>query len=273
MIYKTMFSSIANKGFPREAGGAWNAPRRGGARRAGAPGRGVASGEARCTPWVRARRFASQSTAGGARGSAARTRVASATNPPGAAKSADPSVRSPASARRHRTFAVRDGPRAAPPRRRAMTGDDASSDAARLLAAFITTFWALFAGSSLAADLGVLPRAVERVVFAFAARGKSASSDMSASARAAWTVPHAWFAHFYVLAALWTGVVLARALALDPGGALALALFHAHVLRRLLEFALVHRPRRGSRMHVVGYLVGLAYYLLAPLTLAPEATR
>ena len=88
-----------------------------------------------------------------------------------------------------------------------MTGDDASSDAARLLAAFITTFWALFAGSSLAADLGVLPRAVERVVFASAARGKSASSDMSASARAAWTVPHAWFAHFYVLAALWTGVV------------------------------------------------------------------
>ena len=154
-----------------------------------------------------------------------------------------------------------------------MTGDDASSDAARLLAAFITTFWALFAGSSLAADLGVLPRAVERVVFAFAARGKSASSDRSASARAAWTVPHAWFAHFYVLAALWTGVVLARALALDPGGALALALFHAHVLRRLLECALVHRPSRGSRMHVVGYLVGLAYYLLAPLTLAPEATR
>ena len=148
------------------------------------------------------------------------------------------------------------------------------------------TFWTLFFAASVAADLDLLPGVSARLRL-FAARGKQADAEPSspsapADPRAAskWWVPHAWFAHFYVVGIACNAFVLAHALAVEPISAehaaatLASCLFQAHVARRFLETAFVARHREGARMHLAGYLVGVFYYVAAPVTFAtPETTR
>ena len=147
------------------------------------------------------------------------------------------------------------------------------------------TFWTLFFAASVAADLDLLPGVSARLRL-FAARGKQADAEPSspsapAHPRAAskWWVPHAWFAHFYVVGIACNAFVLAHALAVEPISAehaaatLASCLFQAHVARRFLETAFVARHREGARMHLAGYLVGVFYYVAAPVTLATPETR
>ena len=149
------------------------------------------------------------------------------------------------------------------------------------------TFWTLFFAASVAADLDLLPGVSARLRL-FAARGKQADAEPSspsapADPRAAskWWVPHAWFAHFYVVGIACNAFVLAHALAVHPpisaehaAATLASCLFQAHVARRFLETAFVAKHREGARMHLAGYLVGVFYYVAAPVTFAtPETTR
>jgi|AntAceMinimDraft_1070359.scaffolds.fasta_scaffold11764_1 3-oxo-5-alpha-steroid 4-dehydrogenase 3 len=106
------------------------------------------------------------------------------------------------------------------------------------------------------------------------------------------TVPHSWFAHFYLVGAACNALLLLHVMnhadALTAGaqasdlrrglgdrgavysatsGALTAALFQVHVMRRLVEAIAVSKYRPGARMHVVLYLGGLAYYIAAPFTL------
>ena len=157
--------------------------------------------------------------------------------------------------------------------------------AAEFAAKALGTFWTLFFAASVVADLDLLPGVSARLR-AFAARGKQADAEPSSPsapaglrAEARWWVPHAWFAHFYVVGIACNAFVLAHALA-EPFSAehacatLASCLFQAHVLRRFLETAFVARHRAGARMHIFGYLVGVVYYVAAPMTLAtPQTTR
>lgn len=157
--------------------------------------------------------------------------------------------------------------------------------AAEFAAKALGTFWTLFFAASVVADLDLLPGVSARLR-AFAARGKQADAEPSSPsapaglrAEAKWWVPHKWFAHFYVVGIACNAFVLAHALA-EPFSAehaaatLASCLFQAHVLRRFLETAFVARHRAGARMHIVGYLVGVVYYVAAPMTLAtPQTTR
>ena len=157
--------------------------------------------------------------------------------------------------------------------------------AAEFAAKALGTFWTLFFAASVVADLDLLPGVSARLR-AFAARGKQADAEPSSPsapaglrAEAKWWVPHAWFAHFYVVGIACNAFVLAHALA-EPFSAehaaatLASCLFQAHVIRRFLETAFVARHRAGARMHIVGYLVGVVYYVAAPMTLAtPQTTR
>ena len=108
------------------------------------------------------------------------------------------------------------------------------------------------------------------------------------------TVPHAWFSHFYVVGTAWNALVLMHALAhaeatlirddvisdasSNQEAAYAAAacvlvgvLFQVHVTRRLVESVFVSSYRQGATMHVLGYAVGVVYYLAAPLTLASPA--
>ena len=148
-------------------------------------------------------------------------------------------------------------------------------DVAALARVSIAAFWVLFAAASLVADRDWAPWASSRLR-AFAARGKNGAEDDPR----AWTVPHAWFTHFYVVGACWNAIVALHALRaasrvstpLADDAALASILFQIHVVRRLFESFLVTRHRPGARMHVMGYLVGIIYYLLAPLTLAGTPT-
>jgi len=148
------------------------------------------------------------------------------------------------------------------------------------------TFWTLFFAASVAADLDLLPGVSARLRL-FAARGKHADAEPSspsapADPRAAskWWVPHAWFAHFYVVGIACNAFVLAHALAVHPpisaehaAATLASCLFQAHVARRFLETAFVAKHREGARMHLAGYLVGVFYYVAAPVTFATPETR
>ena len=144
------------------------------------------------------------------------------------------------------------------------------------------TFWTVFFAASVVADLDLLP-GVSASLRVFATRGKQADAEPSSpsalAGRAAskWWVPHAWFAHFYVVGIVCNAFVLTHALvppvsAEHAAATLASCLFQAHVTRRLLETAFVAQHREGARMHVVGYLVGVFYYVAAPMTLAPPET-
>ena len=80
-------------------------------------------------------------------------------------------------------------------------------DVAALARVSIAAFWVLFAAASLVADRDWAPWASSRLR-AFAARGKNGAEDDPR----AWTVPHAWFTHFYVVGTCWNAIVALHAL-------------------------------------------------------------
>jgi 3-oxo-5-alpha-steroid 4-dehydrogenase 3 len=160
--------------------------------------------------------------------------------------------------------------------------------------ALTRAYWALALAAS-AASLAN-PWAAE-----LSRHGKTRAAAAPARGGGGATVPKAWFAHFYLLAAAWSGALLAcAALGLDPlfwfaelwlsglglcgardSGSrgwrdadglavLSLSLFFLHALRRLLESLYVTRFSPSARMHVAGYLLGMTFYLAAPWTLIVE---
>eukprot|EP00798_Chlamydomonas_sp_ICE-L_P012252 gene12252-15397_t len=50
----------------------------------------------------------------------------------------------------------------------------------------------------------------------------------------------------------------------------ALAAFQFHLVRRLVETVAVMVYPSTARMHVIAYIFGLSYYLIAPLSLIPQ---
>ncbi|KAL4458471.1 hypothetical protein ABPG75_013336 [Micractinium tetrahymenae] len=96
-----------------------------------------------------------------------------------------------------------------------------------------------------------------------------------------WTVPQAWFSHFYALGATWNAAVawmlFAPGSAPLPEGqrasvALVLALLQVHLCRRWAETVgpLTYPP--GARMHGIAYVFGMSYYFLVSLSVLPPAT-
>lgn len=124
-------------------------------------------------------------------------------------------------------------------------------------------YWGAAALSSLALLLRIpLPRATLEMLKTAASRGKTWRGSQNAR-----SVPQSWFSHFYFVAVTTTMATLAaihyatHTLRLWEFGHvrahLALFLFQGHVVRRLAECLQVHRFSPGSRMHVLGYLVGI----------------
>ena len=163
----------------------------------------------------------------------------------------------------------------------------------------LATFWLAFASASVIAERDLVPFATS-FLRGLASRGKDddddddendANDDAGARAkkRRAFTVPHAWFSHFYVLGFIVNAALTLLALAAlhdamdaDGGttnasaaaaarGVVVHVLFQVHIARRAHESAFISTYRAEARMHVAGYLVGMAYYVLAPLTFAPAA--
>lgn len=92
-----------------------------------------------------------------------------------------------------------------------------------------------------------------------------------------WTVPQAWFSHFYALGATWNAAVawmlFGSGLTLPEGqrasAALALALLQLHLCRRWAETVGLLSYPPGARMHGIAYLFGMSYYLLVSLSVLP----
>ncbi len=80
-----------------------------------------------------------------------------------------------------------------------------------------------------------------------------------------WTVPQAWFSHFYALGATWNAMVAWMMFA--PGSplpkgqrasaALALALLQLHLCRRWVETVGLLSYPPGARMHGIAYVFGM----------------
>jgi len=148
----------------------------------------------------------------------------------------------------------------------------------------LNTFWFIFFSLSVIADLNLVP-GLSGVLRAVAKRGKDDGASTGQKQTPWWlrlTVPHGWFTHFYVVGVLWNAVALFHSLVecawagSDPsvvGAAAASCLFQLHVTRRLYESAFVSIHRKGGRMHLVGYLLGIFYYLCVPLTIAHPLAR
>jgi hypothetical protein len=131
-------------------------------------------------------------------------------------------------------------------------------------------------------------------VYALTGYGRALSS---APAVRYWSVPKAYFTHFYVLGSVCNAVALALFLRWDPsalagsvegwesGPVLTLALaahrllpcghyvlaagalYQLHLARRVVECLCVHKFSPAARMPLVVYLGGMAHYALAPLSL------
>lgn len=82
-----------------------------------------------------------------------------------------------------------------------------------------------------------------------------------------WTVPQAWFSHFYALGATWNAAVawmlFGSGLTLPEGqrasAALALALLQLHLCRRWAETVGLLSYPPGARMHGIAYLFGMRW--------------
>jgi len=104
----------------------------------------------------------------------------------------------------------------------------------------ISVTWAVMTATALVAPLA-LPKSLT-------AHGKQREADLGYSG------PKSWFSHFYIVA-------LASAVTLHYFD-LGWLTFTLHSLRRLLEQSWLFPSRSGSRMHVLAYLLGLAFYPL-----------
>ena len=196
--------------------------------------------------------------------------------------------------------------------RRTVAMEPSSAPAGAFLSTVLGTFWTVFFASSVAGATNLLPGVSDTLRgFAKRGKADDGDDDGDVATDTTpkrkprsrqSTVPHAWFTHFYVLGVLVNLVVLAHALQVAADlvtggntegtvdgnpktsisitneivsatrGALVTVLFQIHVTRRLLESFFVTKHRDGAQMHVVGYAVGLVYYVATPLTLAAPET-
>ncbi|GMI83562.1 Polyprenol reductase 2 [Hibiscus trionum] len=127
---------------------------------------------------------------------------------------------------------------------------------------------------------------IRQTILGIAKRGKTMQPSSSK-----FTVPQRLFSHFYMLGTGWTTLLLlttwlyAFTMAPSPSptehrtstvrrAGFLLLLMEAQVLRRLFESLYVFHYRPTARMHIFGYLTGIGYYMIAPLSLcctcAPE---
>lgn len=157
---------------------------------------------------------------------------------------------------------------------------------AYFLYGFVSTllfvYWAVAAtGATLLFLRFPFPPPLSRFMQLAAARGKL-YPNLRRQSRGfeAFTVPQGWFLHFYVVAscvnaALLLALLATPAMRADKGLQLRtlypLGLFAMHCLRRLYESLWVLRYNPDARMHVLGYLVGLSYYICTPWTLCLPA--
>ncbi|KAI8472928.1 MAG: 3-oxo-5-alpha-steroid 4-dehydrogenase-domain-containing protein [Monoraphidium minutum] len=161
--------------------------------------------------------------------------------------------------------------------------DQLVAAAAEALPPLLRAYWVLAAGSVVATLLPVpLPRAFKDAVTLSACRGKLWQTKPEALGRLKdWSLPQAWFLHFYLVGAACNAAVLMAyscsccgagselPVAEQARSILALSLFQAHLVRRALETALVMRYPPDARMHGVAYVFGLSYYAVVPLSLLP----
>ncbi|CAN6249816.1 unnamed protein product [Urochloa humidicola] len=139
------------------------------------------------------------------------------------------------------------------------------------------------AAAALPIPAAVGGRLLHQLLCAFASRGKTARAATSSSSKARFTVPQKFFLHFYVVGVVVTTTLLLAIwfyaymkmtpLVPEPSSYSTIA---SHlVLRRLYETEHVFHYSPSARMHIMGYLTGLFYYVAAPLSLAssclPEA--
>jgi len=81
-----------------------------------------------------------------------------------------------------------------------------------------------------------------------------------------WTVPKSWFLHFYlfglimVMVMLWTMTTTRSTAIATTTASIVLVV---HLLRRCYECMYIHKFG-NSRMHIMGYMVGLFHYMLLP---------
>ncbi|WJX45249.1 hypothetical protein P8452_32143 [Trifolium repens] len=147
---------------------------------------------------------------------------------------------------------------------------------------------------------------LRQILLVFAKRGKIMHSSSSPQK---FTVPQKFFLHFYVVASIWTTFLLVATwmyayrmvpVVAEPlsystitsfltGGStiragsdklrqgyvawqavFLLLLMEAHVLRRLFETIYVFNYSPSARMHIIGYLTGLFFYIAAPLSLCGD---
>ncbi|KAK7312287.1 hypothetical protein VNO77_36047 [Canavalia gladiata] len=147
-------------------------------------------------------------------------------------------------------------------------------------------------------------RWLRRILSCFASRGKTIHSPSQK-----FTIPQRFFSHFYAVASVWTTFLLVATwiyayrmvpLVAEPfpysaitsyltGGSairtgsselrqryvawqavFLLLLMDIHVLRRLFETVHVFNYSPSARMHIIGYLTGLFYYIAAPLSLCGD---
>lgn len=133
----------------------------------------------------------------------------------------------------------------------------------------------------------LLPSPLQPFLHSLFSRGKLLQPTSSAPK---FTVPQRLFLHFYTTGAVFNGSLLLMVLAytcVKPSLApkfqmgtqeawrvvFLLSLFELQLLRRLYESIYVSKFSHLARMHVLAYLLGLIYYLLAPLSLFPRAIQ
>ncbi|XP_074324052.1 polyprenal reductase 2-like isoform X1 [Apium graveolens] len=122
-----------------------------------------------------------------------------------------------------------------------------------------------------------------QIISGYAQRGKIMQSSSTR-----FTVPQKFFGHFYVVAVVWTTLLLVvtwcyanqlRSTNLQSKvwqSVFLLLLMDAQVLRRLFETIFIFKYSPSARMHIFGYLTGLFFYTAAPLSLcctSPEVFK
>lgn len=85
-------------------------------------------------------------------------------------------------------------------------------------------------------------------------------------------VPKAWFTQFYILATVFDSVLLLF-MNLENHQFVCLSLHWIHVSRRLLECIMISRFSPRALMHISHYLVGITFYIAAPLSIVLPLNR
>lgn len=131
----------------------------------------------------------------------------------------------------------------------------------------------------------LLPTPLQPLLLPIFHRGKLLQPSSSPSR---YTVPQRFFLHFYIVGTVFNGVLLLIIITYIHANRMSnfdisikeawrvvaiLFLFELQVLRRLYESIYVSKFSRHAQMHILAYLLGLMYYILAPLSLFPRAVE